>query len=638
MKQVCVIGAGSSGLPVCQVLHERGIAFDCYEAGSEVGGNWRYLNDNGMSSAYRSLHINTSRKLTEYRAYPMPAEYPAYPSHVQMARYFDDYVAHFGFRDSILFRTEVTRVEPAAGGGWNVTSLDRGTGEETVRHYETVIVANGHHWDPRYPEPVFPGAETFTGTQLHSHHYRVPDEYAGKRVLVVGFGNSASDIAVETSAISERTFLSTRRGGYVFPKFMFGHASDDLISPFLTMVLPREMQRWIMAGLLKVTTGKVTDFGLPKPDHKLFNAHPTVSESLLPRLGHGDITVKPNISRFDRGTVHFVDGSSEAIDAVVWCTGYKISFPFLDEGVIAPTDNDVSLFHRVVDPRHPGLFFVGLFQPLGATTVLAEAQSAWVADLLDGTAALPSPEEMYREIARYKKRLAKRYVASKRHTIQVDHYPYLAELRRARRDGVRYAKRSASAGAGARPASTSRIETVMSQTSESYRPEEASIRIDADPGLVWDLISDVRLMGQWSPECRRCIPLGGKRGVGARFIGVNRRGWVVWVTMNEVETSERGKSFGWLTRTNGVRWSYRLEADGDGTIITETWDVSGQSEGQRKRTASFANMALGGYEGHTEELRDGMFKTLERLKETAERLSQAQRAENAVAAAASQAG
>ncbi|MFH0241913.1 NAD(P)-binding domain-containing protein [Streptomyces sp. HK10] len=605
MDNVCIIGAGWSGLAACQVLHERGIGFDCYEAGSQVGGNWRYLNDNGMSSSYRSLHINTSRKISQYRSYPMPEDYPHYPDHRQIARYLDDYVDHFGFRDAIAFRTKVVRVEPADGGGWNVTARHRDTGEETTRHYGSVLVANGHHWDPRLPEPAFPGADAFTGTQIHSHHYKVPDEYAGKRVVVLGFGNSASDIAVEASTVSERTFLSMRRGGYVFPKFMFGRAGDDLISPFLTRVLPREVQRWIMAALLRLTIGKVTDFGLPKPDHKLFNTHPTVSESLLPRLGHGGIVVKPSISHFDGDTVHFTDGSSEVVDAVVYSTGYRVSFPFLDESVIAPTDNDVSLFHRVVDPRNPGLYFIGLFQPLGATTVLAEAQSHWVADLLEGRAALPSTEKMHREIARYKKKLTERYVSSKRHTMQVDHYPYLAELRQARREGARLAKPGT--GAAVAPARAGR------------RPEEVSIRIEAGPEAVWDLISDVTRMGEWSPECRRCFWRGGKRGAGARFIGINRRGWVVWVTSNEVEEAERGRSFAFRTTTNGVRWGYRLEPDGEGTSVTEVWDVSGQSDGQRKRTRSFAQMLLGGHETHTRELRDGMRMTLERVRAAAER-------------------
>ncbi|GAB4085408.1 hypothetical protein GCM10028784_20380 [Myceligenerans cantabricum] len=597
MDDVCIIGAGWSGLAACQVLQERGIAYDCYEAGSQVGGNWRYDNDNDMSSAYRSLHINTSRKISEYRSLPMPADYPPYPSVFQMSRYLDGFVDHFGFRDAIRFRTEVTRVEAAEGGGWTVTARHRDTGAETVRRYRAVLVANGHHWDPRHPEPEYPGAETFTGTVTHSHHYRVPDEYTGKRVLVVGFGNSASDIAVETSSVAERTFLSTRRGGYVFPKFMFGKPGDDMINPFVTKMLPREVQRWIMAALLRLSIGKVTDFGLPKPDHKLFNSHPTVSETLLPKLGHGDIGVKPAIVRYDGDTVHFSDGTSEHIDAVVYCTGYRISFPFLDESVAAPTDNEVALFHRVVDPAHPGLYFVGLFQPLGATPVLAEAQARWIADLLTGTAALPSPAAMGKEIRRYRERLAKRYVRSKRHTMQVDHFPYLDELRKARRAGARLVER-------VRP--------------PAREPQEESVWIDAEPRAVWELISDVTRMGEWSPECRRCSWRGRARGVGAQFIGWNRRRGVVWVTNNRVEEWEPGRAFAFRTTTNGVRWGYRLTPRDGGTLITEWWDVSGQSDRQHRLSASFANSALGGFPAHTAELRAGMRATLARVKASAE--------------------
>ena len=178
--KACVIGAGSSGIASCQVLHSRGIPFDCFEKGSGVGGNWRYMNDNGMSSAYRSLFINTSRNLMAYRSYPMPEELPDYPHHTQIARYFDDYVDHFGFREAIRFRTEVQRVEPDPGGGWAVT-LDDGS----THRYGAVFVANGHHWNPRRPD--FPGE--FDGQVVHSHDYRTPDGYEDRDVLVLGFGN-----------------------------------------------------------------------------------------------------------------------------------------------------------------------------------------------------------------------------------------------------------------------------------------------------------------------------------------------------------------------------------------------------------------------------------------------------------------
>ena len=178
----------------------------------------------------------------------------------------------------------------------------------------------------------------------------------------------------------------------------------------------------------------MTDYGLPKPDHKLLEAHPTVSSELLPRLGHGDITVKPNIERFAGGrTVRFADGSEEEIDLVVYCTGYKITFPFLDPEVFAAPDNRMPLYRRVVSVEHPGLYFIGFVQPLGPIMPIAEAQSEWVADLLAGRAALPSAAEMRSEIAAHERQMRKRFVASKRHTIEVDFHPYLREIRRERK-------------------------------------------------------------------------------------------------------------------------------------------------------------------------------------------------------------
>jgi dimethylaniline monooxygenase (N-oxide forming) len=433
-QPVCVIGAGSSGIASCQVLDARGIPFDCFEKGSGVGGNWRYENDNGMSSAYRSLHINTSRDLMSYAKYPMPADYPDYPNHFQIAKYFDDYVDHFGLRERIRFRTEVTRVEPA-GDEWEVTVEDERGRLETNR-YGAVMVANGHHWDPRWPEPPFPGQDEFAGEQIHAHYYREPDTLRGKRVLVLGIGNSACDIAVESSRIAERTLLAMRRGAWVVPKYLEGRPTDEAGSPTLAR-LPLAMQRRLFKKALRIAAGDPTDYGLPEPDHKLLEAHPTVSSDLLPRIGHGDITVKPNIASFEGREVVFEDGSREQVDLVIYCTGYRINFPFLDPGLVRVEDNHVPLYRRVVSVENPGLYFIGLIQPLGAIMPIAELQSEWVADLLEGSAVLPEADAMRRVIEREDRRMAKRYVKSKRHTIQVDFYPYMRTIGRERKRGAR---------------------------------------------------------------------------------------------------------------------------------------------------------------------------------------------------------
>jgi dimethylaniline monooxygenase (N-oxide forming) len=431
-EKVCIIGAGSSGIVACQVLKAQGIPFDCFEKGSYVGGNWRYENDNGMSSAYRSLHINTSRRVMAFKTLPMPDHFPDYPDHFQMAEYFDEYTDHFGLRERIEFRTEVLSVE-LVDGEWKVTVKD-GDGNRESRRYRAVLVANGHHWDPRWPEPAFPGAEEFEGEQMHAHHYREPDVLPGKQVLVLGIGNSAVDIAVESSRIAEKTFLATRRGAYVIPKYINGKPIDELSNP-VTSMLPLVVQRFLATRALGVASAAdPTAYGLPKPDHKLFEAHPTVSSELLPRLGHGDIQVKPNIDRFSGGrTVRFADGSEEQIDLVVYCTGYKITFPFFQPEVFSAPDNRLPLYRRVVPVGRPGLYFIGFIQPLGPIMPLAEAQCEWVADLLAGRVSLPPAAEMRSEIESEERKMRKRYVASKRHTVEVDFYPYLREIRRERK-------------------------------------------------------------------------------------------------------------------------------------------------------------------------------------------------------------
>src|SRR3954470_749232 len=241
-ERACVIEAGSSGIAACQVLGARGIPYDCFEKGSQVGGNWRYLNDNGMSSAYKSLFINTSRKLMEYKSFPMPDRYPDYPHHSQIAAYFDAYVDHFGLREHIRFNTAVEHVEPAAGGGWNV-ALEDGT----TNRYGAVLVANGHHWDPRWPDPPFPGE--FGGRVMHAHDYKNANGMEDENVLVLGIGNSATDIAVETSRVSNMTYLAMRRGAWVIPKYMKGKPTDERGTE-LTSRLPWAAQRVMYKRLI----------------------------------------------------------------------------------------------------------------------------------------------------------------------------------------------------------------------------------------------------------------------------------------------------------------------------------------------------------------------------------------------------
>ncbi|MSX03005.1 MAG: NAD(P)-binding protein [Actinobacteria bacterium] len=424
LPRTAVIGAGSSGITALKTLAVRGFDVTCFEASDRVGGNWVFENINGMSACYRDLHINTSRLRMAYSDFPMPEDYPDYPNHAQIAAYFDDYVDHFGVRDRIRFETRVEHAERLSDGTWELT-----LGDGTKERFDALLVANGHHWDPRWPEPAFPGSDSFKGEQMHAHSYMRPDSLDGKDVVVVGIGNSATDISVEASYVSDNVYLSARRGAYIVPKYIFGKPTDQL-GGWVNPRIPFKIRQKAVGALINTYVGKVTDFGLPEPDHEFGAAHPTISSRILDRITHGAIKVKPNIRRLDGDEVEFEDGTRVHADTVVYCTGYKISFPFFDEDFISAPDNKIDLYRRVFKPDIPNLFFIGLLQPLGAVMPLSEAQGVWVADYLAGRYELPSAAEMRKFMDKDKGAMEKRYVSSKRHTIQVDFDDYLYHLDR----------------------------------------------------------------------------------------------------------------------------------------------------------------------------------------------------------------
>ena len=434
LPRVCVIGAGSSGIAVVKALQDRGLPQVCYEKGDDIGGNWYFRNSNRMSAAYESLHINTDAKLMEYRDYPMPPETPDYPSHSVIKTYFDDYVAAFGLREHIRFNSEVTAARRRDDGAWEI-ELDSG---ETER-FDALIVANGHHWDPRWPEPPYPGE--FHGEQIHSHDYlnpREPLDFHGKRVLVVGMGNSAMDIACELSrpGIAKRLYLSARNGVWILPKYLFGIPMSRL--GMLPHWVPWQVGSVLTRLAVTLNAGSPWRFGLPRPDHRMLQAHPTISQEIYMRLGSGDVLPRPGIRELGGDRVVFSDGREEAVDVIIWCTGYKLSLPFFDPAFISAPDNDLPLWERMVKPGVDGLYFVGLLQPLGAIMPIAEAQGRFIGDHLAGRIALPDRDTMERDMARERRAMFRRYAdRAPRHTMQVDFEAYLHGLRKHARRGAR---------------------------------------------------------------------------------------------------------------------------------------------------------------------------------------------------------
>jgi hypothetical protein len=425
--QVCVVGAGAAGLAAGRAVRDRGLSFDWFERGSMVGGLWRIDNDNGSVAAYTTLHLNSSRPRTQYPSYPMPDDWPDFPSHELMAQYFQRFAEDNDLLRHITFRTEVSAVEPVAGpgptgsNGWAVTAGGR------TRTYGAVLVANGHHGEPQLPS--FAGE--LSGVTFHSHDYRDPAVFVGKDVLVVGVGNSGMDIACDAAPVARSVLLSTRHGVHVIPKYLFGRPLD-FYSNRLTGYLPFVVERTANEVLLRLAVGRPEDRGLPRPDHRLLHAHPTVSASLLDKVGHGDVVMKPTVARLEGDKVRFVDDTVEPVDVLVLATGYRVSLPFLDPALLDPAGNRMALYQRVVSPDLPGLYFVGFIQTLGSGIPLYEYQAEWVGDLLTGAAVLPSETAMREWVDADQAALARRYVRSERHTMQVDYWRYIRAMKEER--------------------------------------------------------------------------------------------------------------------------------------------------------------------------------------------------------------
>lgn len=374
-ERYCIIGAGYVGNGLARAFNQAGIAYDQFEATDAIGGNWSH-------GVYDSTHLISSKMSTQYVEYPMPAHYPTFPSAAQMLAYLNDYVDHFGLRENIEFSTEVVDVRPldrTGMAGWRVTLS---TGE--VRDYAGVAVANGHYWERNLP--TYPG--TFTGRQLHSKDYRRPEDFGdGDRVLVVGGGNSASDLAVEAAATFGTADMSMRSGYWFIPKTIFGIPSSEWDRVWVPMPLMRAATK----VLLRLSYGKYERYGLERPNHKLFTKDVTVNSSLMYALLHGKVRPRKEIARFDGHTVHFIDGTSGEYDTIVWATGFRTRFPFLDESMFVWENGQPLLVEHVLVPRYANLCVFGLVAPRSGAGRIISAGSDFLAEAAVAQRLFPIP-------------------------------------------------------------------------------------------------------------------------------------------------------------------------------------------------------------------------------------------------------
>jgi hypothetical protein len=421
-KHVCVIGAGPSGITAAKNLLDQGLLVTVFDYGSEVGGNWVYSEEEGHSSVFETTHIISSRTLSQYEDFPMPSDYPDYPSHKHLAAYFRNYATHFNLYPHIRFNTLVSSCRLNGDGRWLVKTKQKGQPDETEQVFDALAVCNGHHWMPRMPQ--YPGH--FDGEFIHSHAVKRFSHFRDKKVLVIGGGNSACDVAVESSRVATSVDMSWRRGYWIVPKFMMGKPTDTF-SHQLDW-LPRWLWKKITHLSLKIRNGSNRLYGLPEPEGPIGSHHPTINEDLLYTIRHGKIIPRPDISRFEGHTVHFIDGSSAEYDIIVACTGYIISHPFFETSFIDYRDGDVPLWLRMMHPDIANLYFIGLFQPLGCIWPGSELQSRIMAREIAGT--WKRPANIRQLIKEELEHPDFQQVKSPRHTITVDYHRFRKRLLR----------------------------------------------------------------------------------------------------------------------------------------------------------------------------------------------------------------
>lgn len=427
-KMYGVIGAGASGLAVVKNLREADLPCECLEREDEVGGIWYYGRPH--SSVYDSTHLISSKRLTQFTDFPMPSEWPPYPSRRQAFDYLRAYARHFSLYESIRFGAAVERVVPVPRAEaptcpwWEVTLADG-----QVRLYRGLVIANGHNWDPNWPE--FRGR--FDGLMLHSCQYKTPEVLRGKRVLVVGAGNSGCDIAVESAQHAAETVQSMRRGYHYLPKFFGGLPADEVGEKMLRWRLPLALRRWIAGWSTRIALGRPERYGLPRPDHRLFETHPIINSQLLYYVGHGRIRIKPQVTELCGNEVRFADGSQESFDVVVCATGFRISFPFIDRRWLAWEHGRPSLYLNIFHPLYDNLCVAGLIQPDSGQWGLVDYQSQLIARFWKAIEQRSPVAERFRaQKAGPQPDLGHgiRYVDSPRHLLEVEHFSYRQRLKR----------------------------------------------------------------------------------------------------------------------------------------------------------------------------------------------------------------
>lgn len=421
VRKVGVIGAGAAGLCAAKHLLSRGLEVTVFELGPTVGGLWVYQNPNGRSPAYLSLHINSEANVTSYRDFPFPEGTPLYPSHEVVARYLQDYAAHFHLLDHIRFEAEVTAVEPlgpAARDGWRIRLA---SGDHA--DFDALVVATGHQALPAHP----PFAADFTGEYLHAHDYRVPEPFRGKDVLVVGAGNSALDIASDICPVTTMTTISSRSPVLIMPRMLWGMPLARILAKVEKPWLPWPAIRSFRELVTQLVYGRMEQWGFTTPKSR---THPASHPAVMGHIVWDRIRVRPGIVTVRDRDVTFTDGITQSFDTMIAATGYEVDVPFLSEDVSPVVERRVELYRRIVSPKWPQLYFVGYFNVGGGGNIrMMDVQCRWLGAVITGDIGLPDAATQYREIRHEVRELSRRYPDRPRYGLELDPREYGLKLR-----------------------------------------------------------------------------------------------------------------------------------------------------------------------------------------------------------------
>jgi dimethylaniline monooxygenase (N-oxide forming) len=420
--RVCVIGAGMSGLAAVRELRRGGHEVSAFEAGSQIGGMWRYANDSGMSAAYASLSTNTSRRRMQYPSHPMAEAAAEFPRRADMLAYLEGYARANGLEAHVECGARVERARPVDG-GWELTLAGGGS-----QRFDAVVVSAGHYWEANVPE--LPGE--FHGTLMHARDYRTPEPFAGQRVIVVGGAQSALDIATEISTTARKTTLASGAVHHLIPRRVLGRPFDDFDSA-ASLLVPLPVMRMLVRGLLAAGRAVPDRGGLPAPRHRLFETRwpAVVSPAAEAALRARAFASRPAISALAGERVRFAGGGEEEADAVVFATGYRIGFPFLPDRLGRGEEWEFPLYRRILSPYAQGLAFIGVLEPGPGLFAIVERQAAWLAEVLAGRLRVPGGEGMWKAIdAGGERRSRRQFAATGRHTILCNRHAYLRVLER----------------------------------------------------------------------------------------------------------------------------------------------------------------------------------------------------------------